>query len=199
MIAPVLVMMFFGTVELTDAILAKRRLGLAASMVGDLATNRTEYWLHEDEAEQIVGLAGFMLAPYSLDEFTVRMTAVTWDEDLRKPVVAWSFLRKADGSLDTKLSGPYAVGATFDRVGDEAFLQGNEALIGGGEHLVVTEIAHPWVSRLSGVVVPRLPMSVQELRVPRREKVLEYCTDAGCTDGDDWDVAAGVPDDVSFD
>ena len=193
LITPVILLMFFAIVEFTDAILAKRRLGVAASMMTDLVTNRSDYWLHEDEAADVMTLIAESLAPYSLTDITARITAVTWDAASAKPVVVWSVTSTPEGGVVRSAGAGYAAGAPFGKINERHYLMATENIIGGDEHVLVGELDHPFTSRLTNVVLDAITLTAQEVRRPRREDVLEYCTDAGCTDGDDWNPTQLVP------
>jgi len=86
-IGPVLITMYFGVAELTQALLAQRRTAHAASTMGDLvaqgtsiqAANFTDLWT--------VGQT--ILSPFSTTSLKMRVTSVTADAT-GKTTVAWS-------------------------------------------------------------------------------------------------------------
>jgi Flp pilus assembly protein TadG len=86
-IGPVLITMYFGVAELTQALLAQRRTAHAASTIGDLvaqgtsiqASNFTDLWT--------VGTT--ILSPFSTTTLKMRVTSVVADAT-GKTTVAWS-------------------------------------------------------------------------------------------------------------
>ena len=201
LIAPVMILMLFGTIELTDAILAKRRLYMGAGMLGDLMTNRAENWVHSDEIDAAVDITERVLEPYGLDDATIMVTAVTWDDAQGDPVVVWARRRQPNATVEENTDAGYNVGEVFERLKDtdKVYLTSAERIVQAGDHLIVTEITYPFVSTLSNIVFDQFPMDVQELRVPRRHRTLAYCESnkpgADCTDGRNYDEGAGEPED----
>ena len=203
LIAPVMVMMLFGLIELTDAILAKRRLYMGASMVGDLTTNRAEDWVHKDDLDATFEIAKRVLEPYGLEETTVKLTAVTWDDDEGEPVVVWSRIREPNGVQQKNPDGDYQEGEVFKGLKAEGaqFLSGTEQIVQAGDHLIVAEIEYEFKSSLSNIVFGKFDFNVQEVRVPRRSRTLAFCesddpddeantqpgsVEPNCTDGRDY-------------
>ena len=199
LLLPVIVLMFFSMVEITDAILAKRRLGMASSILVDLTTNRADYWLHEDEAENLMALTEEILTPYDLTDVTVRLTAVTLDKSSKKPVIVWSLKSTPGASVATATEAGYQPGDVFAQLDDRHYIATDQDIIEDGAHVIVGELFHPFVSQMTSVAVNSYQLTAQEVRRPRREDFLVYCTDAGCTDGDDWDADEAVPDAISVD
>ena len=199
LIAPVMIFMLFGTIELTDGILAKRRLYMGAGMLGDLMTNRAENYVHEDELDAGIAITERVLEPYGLDDATIMLTAVTWDEEKKQPVVVWSRLREPGQAVRQNDEDGYAEGDVFERLRDDEkrYMTSGEQVVQAGDHVVIAEITYPFTSSLSNVVFESFQMEVQEVRVPRRNRTLAFCQSnkpgADCTDGRDWDEGKGEP------
>lgn len=196
LIAPVMIFLFFATIELTDAILAKRRVEMAASTVGDLVTNRALDFIYETEAKEIIALSGRVLEPYGIEDVEVRMTAITWDDTLNEPVVVWSRISDSAAGMRVPTEPEYTPGAPFPRMEDNAFLGPGERLVASDHHIVLTELRYPFVSTLSNVVFKSFEMNVPELRLPRIEPFVRFCDDVACSDGTLWDPARCLPADV---
>ena len=201
LIAPVMIFIFFGTIELTDGILAKRRLYMGAGMLGDLMTNRAEDWVHDDQVDAGIAITQRVLEPYGLEDATIMVTTVTWDEDEMQPVVVWSRIRRPGEAVRRNERDGYDVGDVFERLNDDEkrYMRSGEQIVQAGDHVVVTEITYPFRSSLSNIVFEEFPMEVQEIRVPRRHRTLAHCQSnrpgADCTDGRNYDEAAGRPED----
>ena len=86
-IAPVLIIIYFSTAELCQALLAQRKVAHAASAVGDLVAQvgtTTPAALSD-----VYAAAGEILAPYSTTPLKLRVTSVATDAN-NNATVAWS-------------------------------------------------------------------------------------------------------------
>ena len=201
LVAPVLIFIAFGMIELTDAITAKRRVNLAASMIGDLMTNTPNDYVHEDDVRSVLTMGGRVLEPYGISDTTIRVTIVTYDEDDDEYQVVWSRERKSDGTTRKTPGTNYEEDAEFLGVATTGtHLATGERLIAKDRHLVVTEIEYPFVSSLSNVVF-RNGMDIRgvEMRLPRQQPTLAFCQSNkpgdDCTDGRNWLEKEGRPED----
>lgn len=195
LIAPVMIFMLFGMIELTDAVLAKRRVGMATSMLGDLTTNRADDWIHRSEVANVFAISSRVLEPYGIDEVTVLLTAVTWDDTKDAPVVVWSKRRKPNGQVED--NPDYAVGDVVPGLSDNDFQLADEALVADGQHLILAEMKYPFTSSLSNMYFDNVQIEVQELRVPRKKATLRHCNNTKCTDNTLWNPTKCMPLDES--
>lgn len=184
LIAPVMIGMLFGMIELTDAIMAKRRVSMATSMLGDLATNRADDWIAKSEISDIFTVSERVLTPYGIDDVTVTITAVRWNPDLEKPVVVWSKKRRTVNG-DVQNNGGEegrAPGSVFEELRDQDFQVNKESLVIEGQNLIIAEMSYPFVSTLSNIMFDSFEIKVQEVRAPRKKAVLRFCRDDGPND-----------------
>lgn len=196
LIAPVMIFMLFGMIELTDAVHAKRRVGMSASMLGDLATNRSENWIFETELEDLFDISASVLEPYGIANVDVTITSITWDDAANEPIVVWSKIRGANGEVVDNPDSAYDAGEPFVGIKDQDFQIGTEGLVDASQNIVAVEMDYPFVSTLSNIVFSRFQIGVQELRTPRRAPTLRYCENpGGCTDGVAWNNGKGKPQD----
>lgn len=86
MIAPVMVILFFGCVELNLMMRADRRVTNTASSLGDL-TARLDVVGNQDLVEMF-SAAGLMMQPYDLSNARLRLTSI--EDDDGSTVVGWS-------------------------------------------------------------------------------------------------------------
>lgn len=88
-IAPVLLSLYFVTMEVSQAIEVNKKVGRIASMVADLTTQQQSTTVTELDA--ILKIGESILQPYNRSSATVTITAVQiTDEESPKVVVAWS-------------------------------------------------------------------------------------------------------------
>jgi Flp pilus assembly protein TadG len=88
-IAPLLLTMYFVTMEIAPAIDANKKVGRSASMIADLVTQQQT--VSKSEVEAIMSIGEATLNPYNRSQLKVVITAITiTDEENPKVLVAWS-------------------------------------------------------------------------------------------------------------
>jgi Flp pilus assembly protein TadG len=88
-IAPLLLAMYFVTMEIAPAIDANKKVGRAASMIADLVTQQST--ITKSEADAIMAIGEATLNPYTRTKLNVTITAINiTDEATPKVLVAWS-------------------------------------------------------------------------------------------------------------
>ncbi|WP_011583406.1 MULTISPECIES: TadE/TadG family type IV pilus assembly protein [Chelativorans] len=89
LVVPLMLALFFLTLEATQALEANRRVGRLANQVADLVTQQKEITKDELLALMMIGRAA--LEPYRRSKPTITVTAIQiTDEDKPKPKVVWS-------------------------------------------------------------------------------------------------------------
>jgi len=162
-ILPVLVILFFGVVEGSDALSKSRKVSQAVNTLADLAAQETE--LLEADAddlfagvEQIVGANG--------DTADIRLVSVITDGN-GDIIVHWS--------RDNSGGQPYAPGAPYDDLPNPALLDPNASIIVG-------EIEFTHVTNLTHLVIPEIDFERLSTRWPRRASRVQLCVSPGdCT------------------
>jgi len=93
-IAPVLLSLYFVTMEVSQGIEVNKKVGRVGSMVADLITQQQT--ISKSELDAILQIGGSILQPYNRSQPTIIVTAIQiTDENSPKVVVAWS--RKLQG------------------------------------------------------------------------------------------------------
>lgn len=88
-IAPLLLTMYFVTMEIAPAIDANKKVGRSASMIADLVTQQQT--ISKSEVEAIMSIGEATLNPYNRTKLKVVITAITiTDETTPKVKVLWS-------------------------------------------------------------------------------------------------------------
>lgn len=96
-IAPLLLTMYFVTMEIAPAIDANKKVGRAASMMADLVTQQQS--ISKSEVEAIMSIGEATLNPYSRTQLKVVITAIKISSDDTPTVkVAWS-RKMVDGAF----------------------------------------------------------------------------------------------------
>ncbi len=86
-IAPVLIVMYCGLAELTQAMMAQRRVSNVASTIGDLVAQSTQ--TGPLKMADIFNIGGMIIAPFSTANLKMCVASVTSDST-GKDTVAWS-------------------------------------------------------------------------------------------------------------
>ena len=88
-IAPVLIALYFMTMEISQGIETNKKVGRIASMVGDLVTQQQV--INKSELDAILELGGSVMKPYSRSNPNIEITAIEiTDEPTPKVKVVWS-------------------------------------------------------------------------------------------------------------
>lgn len=87
LILPIMITLYFGCVELSDGIIADRKVTSMTSAIGDLVAQAAT--IEDAEMANIFEAASSIMAPYSADPIKLVVTHVTVDED-GKGIVDWS-------------------------------------------------------------------------------------------------------------
>lgn len=163
LVAPILILIFFGVVESADALARNRQVTLAVNTLVDLASQETQLLTSDvddlfDGVEQIINDDDAPL--------TIRLVSVVNDPD-GKPIVHWS--RNNSGGE------PYVKGASFTTLPAAT-------LIDPGSSILVAEISYAYSSKISQLVIPPIDFESAATRWPRRSMRVQLCTSANsCT------------------
>jgi Flp pilus assembly protein TadG len=87
LLLPLMLTMYFGTLEVTDAISADRQVTLVASTVANIASQYTQ--VSNGDVSNILGAASQVLAPFPASNATVTLTSVLIDQS-GNATVDWS-------------------------------------------------------------------------------------------------------------
>jgi Flp pilus assembly protein TadG len=99
-IAPVLLALYFVTLEVSHAIETNKKVGRAASMIADLITQQS--CVTSTSLDAIMQIGEATLQPYDRSQLAVHVTGIQIsDEDTPKVTVAWSRMM-----ADTGATGP---------------------------------------------------------------------------------------------
>ncbi|WP_375202204.1 TadE/TadG family type IV pilus assembly protein [Hyphococcus sp.] len=163
LVAPVLILLFFGVVESADGLARSRQVDLAVNTLADLASQETK--LLTSDADDLFGGVRQIVddadAPMS-----IRLVSVINDPE-GDPVVHWS--------RDNEGGEPYAKGAAYNALP-------TATLIDPGSSILVAEISYSYSSAISKMVIPPINFESTASRWPRRSVRVQLCTTpASCT------------------
>jgi Flp pilus assembly protein TadG len=84
---PLMLTMFFGSIEVTDAISADRKVTLVSNTVAEIASQYSS--VSANDVSNILGAASSVLQPFSVANVKVTLTSVSIDAN-SKATVGWS-------------------------------------------------------------------------------------------------------------
>jgi len=149
-IAPVMIVLFFGVVEGSNALSVSRRVSLAANTLADLVSQEAQITVAQANdlftgVEQIIGQGDV--------DADVTIVSLVYDADHDKVVVDWS--RNNSGGT------PYAAGSEYSGLADAT-------LIDATSSLVVAEIRYTYQSALTKRIIGPVNFEKFATRWPRR-------------------------------
>ncbi|MEO0399266.1 MAG: TadE/TadG family type IV pilus assembly protein [Pseudomonadota bacterium] len=160
MIAPILLVLFFGVVEASDALTAGRRLTLATNTLADLVAQDIQI-THADLNGLFSGMEEIAVTTDAASTF--RVVSLVYDDDDARVEVDWS--RDDNGGT------PYAAGAAYTGLADTSILNDTSSVI-------VTEAELSYKPSLTDFVIQTITMERQSTRWPRRAARVQLCATA---------------------
>lgn len=165
LILPIMTTVFFGMLEVSDAMMANRRVVNAANALADLVTQEKK--ITTGEVDDVFEGVTRILQPTDDSTVSMRLLSVTLDEgdpdneNDDRIVVEWS--RDADGDA------PYAAGAEYDKLEDVTIIK-------SGVSLVVAELTYEHRSGLTNKILGS-PITFDRMasRWPRRSTRVQLC------------------------
>lgn len=94
MIAPVMIVMFFGIAELGQGLIAERRVSHATAALGDLAAQGNA--ITQASADDMFAASADIMAPMTTTPLKLRVSSVTGDSK-GVPKVDWSYVSATSG------------------------------------------------------------------------------------------------------
>jgi len=161
LLMPLMLTMYFGSIEVTDAISADRRGTLVASTVADITSEYTA--VASADVTNILAAACAVLAPFPTANATVTLSSVTFDGS-GNATVAWSFIPNA---TCTSFSTGRTVGSVVTNMIPAALRVPNTSVIWG-------ECTYQYKPVIGYVITGTLSMYNQMFMVPRLSTSVTY-------------------------
>lgn len=165
LILPIMTTVFFGMLEVSDAMMANRRVVSAANALADLVTQEKK--VTTGEVDDIFDGVTRILQPTDTSMVSMRLLSIELDEGDPdndgddRIVVEWS--RDKDGNA------PYAAGAEYDKLDDITIIKPDMSL-------VVAELTYQHTSGLtSRILGSPITFDRTASRWPRRATRVQLC------------------------
>jgi len=163
LLAPVLVMLFIGIVEICHAVTIDRRVSQAAHSTADLVTQKQD--LCTADAADIMNIVGQLLAPYNATPLNIAIIGVRVNgTDTTQGTVTWSY--SYNGASAPSTGGTYALPAN---------------LIGPGRTGVVSVASYPYTAPIFRHYLPAaFTLQERSILTPRRG-CINWCNTSACS------------------
>jgi TadE-like protein len=89
MIAPVIILFYFGMAEFCQGFMAQKRMGHSASMVADLVA-QAQAPMTEAQLDDVIGIGELIMKPFSADSLALQVTSLTQDAS-GDVIVDWTY------------------------------------------------------------------------------------------------------------
>jgi hypothetical protein len=156
-IAPIMVLLFVGVLEASDALTTSRKVTLSVNTLSDLVSQETT--VTEDALDDLfVGMEDIIDSRDIAVDF--RVVSLIVDPDTNDVVVHWSY--------DSAGSEPYAPGTAYTGSVDATLLD-------TATSLVVSEVSYAFTSKISSKLIPPVTLAKTAARWPRRSARVQLC------------------------
>lgn len=163
LLLPVLIFLFFGLLEASDAMTVNRKVAISGNTMADLTAQSTQ--LTRADLDNLLTGVITILEPSDTTNLAVNIVSVILDSG--NPTVHWSY--------DNNGNEPYSIGAAYTGLQDSTVLNTSNSLI-------VVEVSYPYTSDFSHFVISApITFTRNAIRWPRLSSRVQLCTDATLT------------------
>lgn len=153
MIAPFMIALWLGSIELSQGVSADRKVAHAASALADLITQQTN--LTGDEMDDIMDATQAIISPFDPDNLTIRVAGIQIDSD-GATEVRWSEARNGTAPAQ---GGTYAI---------------PNALLIPNSFLVVANLSYMHTPAVAHAISGSIELSDAFFLRPRRSEEITY-------------------------
>jgi Flp pilus assembly protein TadG len=157
---PLMLVMYFGSIQITDAISADRQVTLVASTVAEITSQCSS--VSSSDITNILGASTAVFAPFSANNAIVRLSSVTIDGN-GNATISWS---------QSTPTGSQRSGNVTNLI-PQGLLVANTSVIWG-------EATYNYKPMIGWVITGTLQMYDQIFLRPRQSTAVNYSTTASC-------------------
>jgi len=155
---PVLVILFFGVVEASNAMMVNRKVAISANTLADLAAQSEQLYL--SDLDDLFEGVTTIIEPNDTTSMKLNLISVTLDSE-GDPIVHWS--RSSDGGE------PYSAGAYYTTLKDDDVLSAKGSLI-------VVEMSYTYIPGLTSFFIDApIQFTRESIRWPRVTNRVQLC------------------------
>ncbi|MCA6105955.1 TadE/TadG family type IV pilus assembly protein [Bradyrhizobium cenepequi] len=167
MIVPIMLLLFFGTVELSSAIAIKRKLALVTRAASDLTSQSLDS-VKTTDMQNVFAASGAILLPYSLTPLTATVSEIFIDKDSIAKI-QWSqsaTVAMASGSPQATLK------ASPHKPKDTVSVP--QGLLIPNTWLIWSEVNYTYTPTVGYVLKSGVPMDDETYTRPRQSSCVDY-------------------------
>jgi Flp pilus assembly protein TadG len=163
-IMPMMLVLTFGTIEISSGVAIDRKVTLTARTLSDLVSQGTQ--VTNTDLSNFFKLGSAIMTPYTVTSgiMTQRITAVNVDAS-KIAKVAWSFVGAVNGSSATVTTG-YAVNTAISTIPPDLLVPNTQ--------LIWSEVTYTYTPIIGAVVKSTLPLSDECFTRPRQSNKVVY-------------------------
>ncbi len=177
LLVPIMAVLFFGILELSEGMTANRRVAVAVNSAADLAAQSE--LLSPTDIDGLMESVIAILEPAQTNSVDINLVSVILDAD-GDPIVHWS----VHWNEDVKSDDPYTEGEDYTKLTEE-FMQNPNGLIQlQNRSIIVVEMSYPYNPQFAKwFVSDPIQFDRSAKRAPRRATRVQLCNDSytSCT------------------
>ncbi len=152
MVVPIMVVLFLGAVEFSEALSVDRRVTAIASATADLVAQNKE--VTDSDLNDIVEIAVSLLGTVDSSPMMLTLASVSIDNN-GNATVDWSY--------DKENGAPYAAGSGYDGLPSGFTQAGN-----GDSSVIVSDVTYQFFPKIGHFIMGTLPLSEKFYLRPRQ-------------------------------
>lgn len=163
-ILPMMLLMVFGTIEISSGVAIDRKVTLTARTLSDLVSQGTQ--VSNTDLSNFFKLGSAIMTPYAVTPATMtqKITAVNVDS-AKVAKVEWSFVGSVNGTSASVTTG-YAKNTVISSIPAD--------LLVPGKQLIWSEVTYTYTPIIGAVVKTAMPLSDQCYTRPRQSDKVNY-------------------------
>lgn len=164
LIAPIMMLLFFGLVEVCNALNAHQKVTTVASTAADLVGQAKQ--LSAADMADVFAASSAIMAPFSTNNMSIVITSIGGSGQRNVGTVLWS-VTNGHGTPHTA-GDPITVGNPAELGSDDTGLLPASCASGAQCSLILAEVSYNYTSPYGQVIVGQLPMNDSFYTKPRR-------------------------------
>lgn len=177
LLLPILVVLFFGILELSEGMTANRRVAVAVNSAADLAAQSEQ--LSPTDVDGLMESVIAILEPSQTNAVDINLISIILDVD-GDPIVHWSL----HWNNDVQPSAPYTVGDEYTKLTQDFVDSPNGLIQLQNRSMIVVEMSYPYEPEFAKwFVSDPIQFDRSAKRAPRRAPRVQLCNDSytSCT------------------
>ena len=172
LIAPFMIALFFGLVEVCNALNAHQKMTAVTSTAADLTSQATQ--VSKSDLNDVFAASSAIMAPFSTGNISIVITSITGTGQRNRGTVVWS---QTNGhGVAHNVGDPITVGDPTNLANDDTGLLPATCTNVNQCSLILAEVTYNYTSPYGKFIIGTLPMTDTFYSKPRRV-IAVACTD----------------------